>query len=102
MLELLVYTDFSKAFDTVDHVRPIQKLSHYGIQNKTLDWIKSYLEGRTQLIKFRGILSQQIFVTSGVPQESHLGPLLFDLFLIDLSHQFNDNFFHAIFADDTR
>jgi hypothetical protein len=96
-----IYFDFRKAFDTVDHYILLQKLEHYGIGNPLISWINSYLHNRIQYVKFHNNLSRQIIAHSGVPQGSHLGPVLFLVFIHDLSYVLSQCSF-LFFADDLK
>ena len=97
----MVYLDFAKAFDKVDHNILLNKLKNLGFDGKTLRWIQNFLEDRIQRVVVNGKLSTPHQVISGVPQGSVLGPLLFLVLIGDI----DDNVLHAqiaSFADDTR
>ena len=97
----VLYLDYSKAFDKVCHLTLLQKLSSYGIRGDLLDWIRSFLMGRTQSVIVDGVPSNPGPVRSGVPQGTVLGPLLFVLYINNLP----DNVLHRrskMFADDTK
>lgn len=96
-----IYFDFKKAFDRVDHSRLICKLHAYGIGCPLLSVLKSYLTDRTQKIKINNVISDTINVQSGVPQGSHLGPILFLAFIDDVKYVINDSK-SLNFADDKK
>lgn len=95
-----VYLDLSKAFDRVNHKLLIAKLAGYGVGGPLLSWIDSYLRNRTLIVKCNGSTSLPFFVSSGVPQGSHLGPLLFNVFMNDISLVIATKF--LMFADDVK
>ena len=92
--------DFMKAFDKVPHKRLLAKIKSYGIEGNILKWIKEFLENRQQRVIVNGNYSEWSKVTSGIPQRSVLGPLLFDLYINDLPDCILSQVF--LFVDDTK
>lgn len=97
----VIYTDYSKAFDRVDHKLLLLKLQLAGIRGDLLRWFSSYIDNRSQAVVVSNFISDWNKVPSGVPQGSLLGPLLFVIFISDI-----DSCFHhskvLSFADDMK
>ena len=96
--DLLMF-DFSKDFDKVPHRRLAHKLDWYGVRNKSLAWITAFLKDRTQQVLLDGDTSTPRPITSGVPQGTVLGPVLFLAYINDL-HESITNSNVRLFAED--
>ena len=97
----VIYLDFFKAFDRVDHKIVLEKLQAVGITGKLLAWIGVFLIGRKHAVIVDGVLSSIGQVRSGVPQGSVLGPLLFLVLISDIDRELKCAQASS-FADDTR
>ena len=97
----VVYLDYAKAFDKVDHRILLAKLKRYGIRGKLYDWIKDFLTNRYQTVVVEGQQSSPQPVLSGVPQGTVLGPVLFIIYINDMASALNAAKCLS-FADDTK
>ena len=97
----VIYLDFSKAFDKVDHLILLKKTEKLGIGGKLLKWLEVFLTKRVQRVRVEGHLSEPQMVRSGVPQGSVLGPLFFIIMMLDIDAEVS-NAKLLSFADDTR
>ena len=95
-----VFTDLQKAFDTVNHKILLKKLESYGFRGVANEWFSTYLSNRKQYVHIPGEESSYRKIKRGVPQGSVLGPILFLLYINDLSNAIFYNLVYN-FADDT-
>lgn len=94
----LALCDLSRAFDCIPYDILINKLEFYGVENESINIIKSYLTGRKQYVSIRGLTSTLVNVSMGVPQGSILGPFFFSIAINDLPQNLNTQ--SIIYADD--
>lgn len=85
---MYLYTDFSKAFDRIVHIRLLKKLMRFELSKFLTQWFESYLSDRSQFVTIGSGRFRRITPTSGVPQGSILRPFLFLLFMSTIYFQF--------------
>ena len=95
----IIYLDFTKTFDSVSHRLLFHKLKMYGFNGRLLDWFTSYLSDTKQRVVVEGVESSWLNVSSGVPQGSILGPMLFSLLINDMPKVVSSSKL-SLFADD--
>ena len=101
----LIYTDISKAFDSVSHPKLLSVLTSYGISTQVVNWLREFLNGRQQQVCIGSTLSSSLSVLSGVPQGSVIGPLLFLLFFNNITNTVTQTYGVSgikLFADDAK
>ncbi len=98
-VSLIIVCDLSKAFDRVSHKILLRKCLNLKIDSF---WFNDYLKNRTQSVRITNHMSGKISVTYGVPQGSVLGPILFNIYVNDLSYSFSDDCKIIQYADDTQ
>jgi hypothetical protein len=96
-----IYLDMSKAVDPINHRKLINKLRNFGCRGSLLKWFSSYITGRRQRVTVLGATSNTLPISSGVPQGSILGPVLFLLYVKDLPDSVTTSKV-AMFADYTK
>ena len=95
-----IFIDLSKAFDTLNFDILIHKLQFYGLSGNSLALMKSYVTGRMQYVLFNKTKSDLAIITTGIPQGSILGPLLFSIYVNDIINS-SDKLQYLLYADDT-
>jgi retron-type reverse transcriptase len=95
-----VYMDFMNAFDKVPHRRLLHKMHRYKISEKVIKWVERFLSNRIQKVIVNGTESKCHHVTSGIPQGSVLGPMLFVIYINDMPEMVESSTY--LFADDTK
>lgn len=96
----VIETDLAKAFDKVDFLKLLDRLAELGLPGLMLALLRSYLTKRLNYVIFKGCKSTPYVATSGLPQGSNLGPLLFNIFINRFPNQITR--YLGIFADDTK
>ena len=100
LIIVVVFLDFKRAFETVKKDLLILKLQKYGVEGTVLQWFRSYLENREQIVKFNDCYSEKMTIKHGIPQGSVLAPILFLLYINDISN-YCKKCKLKLFADDT-
>ena len=98
----MVFIDFAKAVDLLNHSILLNKLYKCGILGSLLDWCRDYLTNRRQRVIVKGEVSDWLTVTSGMPQGSLLGPSFFIIYINDLPGFINGDSSFALYADDSK
>ena len=100
MIPINFYIDLSKAFDSLNHEILLYKLSHYGVNGISSTLLRCYLSNRKQYVTIGDVKSAVLSITTGVPQGSIIGPLLFNVYINDIIKS-SAKFSFILYADDT-